>query len=1062
MKKLALTTSLMALLSISVASAQLLYFDDFGQFPNGTVLTDTNYVPGAWIPPGASALISTNNGDTTGASAIASNLLGSIRLFANVPADSQAEYDARLWDCNSGLAASATNQVVTVNWLSWFATTKSLTATGGLAVGLSATNLDDCCNGLICLEPHSPHLFFSDSGSIYVLTNDAENLASSLPVVRIGSWSSLVGQIMTNVLTLNYPARKFSFSLNGTVLTNNMSLPRMFTNIFTEVDFYGTQIFPTSAGDKFALDNLQILVANTNSDVHEFLVAAKGQQFNQTSSGTPSHSTTGWVFYSEVQAVQSDSVWMATLHFPTGAKTNLEQEGSGSIHWSFTDPFFAQANLDAAHGTGVYRLAILGANQGLQQSSMTLSSGSYPNTPQISNFDTAQVINASQDFTLQWNTSGGGAADWVMAQIYDSLGNTVVTTPDFGRSNALNGTVTSLVLTAGTLQASSTYQGDLVFARFLALDSNSVSGAIGGVGYYNDTQFPLATISPPQAGPSCVLTPALATNDVGTLHTVTATVTTNTMPVSGVTVNFTVLSGPDVGTSAAPATDSSGTATFGYTGATNGTDLIQASGTVNGLAFTGTAVVVWLPPEILPVAVCQNPTVPADAGCQAAVTASQVDNGSYARNGGSIVGYSLTPPGPYSLGVNSVTLTVTDNRGGTNSCSATITVVDQTPPTITCSSNLVVVVPFGATNGVVDFSAPTVSDNCSVQSTACLPTSGSVFPLGTNTVTCTAVDGSSNTNQCSFQIVVTAAPAQADLAVTGTSSVTTASLNNAFSYTLVVTNNGPQAAPDAQLVDSLPTGSLYSNATTSVGSCTNIAGVLTCDFDTLADGATATVTVWVTPTNSAVASACSTASVTNSLVDPVAANNSATVCTPVVIDNLAVTAFTAPKKVTLSAKKTNVVAKLSVTIQNRSLHTEVIRDLATLSNLVTVELLPLGPDTNSCPSPVAQLVPPKKLPITLAAGKTAKLAYTVHFTCATDPLATTKSANHNDYQYLVTVHHAAIDGVPDSYTADDACPHNALGVIPYTNGKIKDKGCGLKNKDRTFGPVVTDIVDKRP
>jgi hypothetical protein len=269
----------------SVARGALLYFDNFSQFPNGTVLTETNYVPTLGISPVVSAFTSTNNGNTVGASAVATNLLGGIRLFANVPAGAQAEYDARLWGCGTNLSAAVTNQVVTITWLSWIATTKSLAATGALAVGLSATNLDTCCNGSACvtnLEPHVPLLFFNDSGSIYVLTNVVTSLAGPFPIVQIGSWSNYAGQIMTNALTLNYPARQFSFSLNGTVLTNNMTLPAMCTNILTEVDLYGAEMFPTSVGNQFALDDVQLSVPlaqgqnlfvsdNGSGNIYEFM-----------------------------------------------------------------------------------------------------------------------------------------------------------------------------------------------------------------------------------------------------------------------------------------------------------------------------------------------------------------------------------------------------------------------------------------------------------------------------------------------------------------------------------------------------------------------------------------------------------------------------------------------------------------------------------------------------------------------------------------------------------------------------------------------------------------------
>jgi uncharacterized repeat protein (TIGR01451 family) len=1045
------------------ASAQMMYFDDFNQFANGMVLTETNYSPGFWMPPGTTAAIFTN---TPGyGSIIASNLLGSIRLFFNAPPNpvdpkGNAGYGANLYLWCTDLNPVVTNQVVDVQWLSWIAGTGSASHTGGLAIAVATTNMESSCDSGFFSNMHANVLvFYGDNGSVYAFTNDSNNGGGSLPIVQIGSWGTHANTIMTNHLVLNYPARTFSLSLNGILITNNMTISQYFTNEFNGLDFGAVEMLPSSAGNQFALDDVQIVVTNAGRDVRDFLVAAKGQGFEQTSSNAPSPVATSWFFHSEVQAVTTDSVWLAKVHFPGGGKTNLVWDSFDPSFWGFDAPFTSQTALNAAYTNGLYRLNILGRSQGAYQSSLNLSGDSYPNTPQIQNFDAAQAINASTNFTLQWNSSGGGTGDWVMLEVDDALGNIVLSTPDFAESNALRGTVTSLVITDGTLQASSTYSGQLVFARPVAVDTNSIPGAVGAAVYFKQTEFTLATLPPP--GPSCVLTPALATNDIGTVHTVTATVTTNSVAVAGVTVYFLVTGANSVTTNGV--TDAGGQVPLSYTGGALGTDTIQATGAVSSLAFTGTAVKVWLATNVPPVAVCTNVTVLAGTNCQASVSAAEVDNGSYDPDGGSIVSSVLTPPGPYSLGTNDVTLTVTDNRGGTNSCSAKIYVIDNTPPVVTCASDIVTNAPFGQTNAVVDFSAPTVSDNCSVISTNyCAPASGTTFPLGTNTVTCTAVDGSENTNTCSFEIVVAATPAQADLALTAASSVTTASLNNACTYTLVVTNKGPQNAPGAQLVDTLPSSVMYSNATSSVGSCTNIGGVVTCDFGTLTNGVTATVSVVVTPTNPAVASVCSAVTVTNSLLDPVTVNNYTNICTPVVINNLAVTAFKAPKKVALSATKTNVVGKLSVTIQNRSLHAETIPNLTVLSNLVTITLSPLG--TNSCTSPVVQLVPPKKaLPIALASGKSLKLAYTVNFTCATDPLATTKTANHSDYQYLVTVNHTALNGQTDSYAADDTCPHNALGVIPYGNGKIKDKGCGLKIKGTTgtFTNVVTDITDSR-
>lgn len=73
------------------------------------------------------------------------------------------------------------------------------------------------------------------------------------------------------------------------------------------------------------------------------------------------------------------------------------------------------------------------------------------------------------------------------------------------------------------------------------------------------------------------LAPLTATNPVGTNHTVTATVTENSIPVAGKTVTFTVTSGPNTGVTGTGVTDLNGQAAFTYTSSLPGTDVIQAT-----------------------------------------------------------------------------------------------------------------------------------------------------------------------------------------------------------------------------------------------------------------------------------------------------------------------------------------------------------------------------------------------------------------------------------------------------------------------------------------------------
>ncbi len=90
-------------------------------------------------------------------------------------------------------------------------------------------------------------------------------------------------------------------------------------------------------------------------------------------------------------------------------------------------------------------------------------------------------------------------------------------------------------------------------------------------------------------------------------------------------------------------------------------------------------------------------------------------------------------------------------------CTFTVTVNDTQPPQITCPSNVTAVTALtcpASTGSVVDFPPPTVSDNCPGVTVQCTPPSGSVFPVGTTTVTCTATDASGNTATCSFTLTV--------------------------------------------------------------------------------------------------------------------------------------------------------------------------------------------------------------------------------------------------------------------------------------------------------------------
>jgi hypothetical protein len=105
------------------------------------------------------------------------------------------------------------------------------------------------------------------------------------------------------------------------------------------------------------------------------------------------------------------------------------------------------------------------------------------------------------------------------------------------------------------------------------------------------------------------------------------------------------------------------------------------------------------------------------------------------------------------LGTNLVEAMLADSVSNTAYSSTIVTVVDTTPPTLVCPTNITV--DFTDLTGARVFFTVTATDICSgTLPVNCTPPSGSIFPIGTNTVTCTATDISRNISQSNFLVTV--------------------------------------------------------------------------------------------------------------------------------------------------------------------------------------------------------------------------------------------------------------------------------------------------------------------
>lgn len=180
--------------------------------------------------------------------------------------------------------------------------------------------------------------------------------------------------------------------------------------------------------------------------------------------------------------------------------------------------------------------------------------------------------------------------------------------------------------------------------------------------------------------------------------------------------------------------------------------------------------------------------------------------------------------------------------------------------TITCTDGSSLAVNASAAfTLVLQVNAATASGT-SIADTATAMASNIVPGLTTNTATATVSVASATS--ADMAIVKTATPAS------------TVPEGDSLVYTLTVTNNGPATATNVTVSDPLPTSVTFLSVSSTVGSCSQAGGTVTCQLGTMANAATATVSI-ITMT-AAPGVVANTATVSADQTDPTSGNNSST------------------------------------------------------------------------------------------------------------------------------------------------------------------------------------------
>jgi uncharacterized repeat protein (TIGR01451 family) len=236
-------------------------------------------------------------------------------------------------------------------------------------------------------------------------------------------------------------------------------------------------------------------------------------------------------------------------------------------------------------------------------------------------------------------------------------------------------------------------------------------------------------------------------------------------------------------------------------------------------------------------------------------------------------------PGPYQVGQTFNYYLWFGNNGPADATNAVIT--DQLPSQVqfvsaeapcTGSGNLV-------TCQLGTLSARSVSDGIGV--TVLALESGTV----TNTANINADQPDTDTANNSYSLTMQIQPPPADLAITKTGTPNPVVAGQKETYTITVTNYGPATATGVVAQDAwsaasgIKGGIAFKSVSTTQGTCTQTGAGISCDIGTLANGATATVTLVLQPRSKG--SLSDTATARGNEYDPNSANNSSTMITTV-------------------------------------------------------------------------------------------------------------------------------------------------------------------------------------
>jgi hypothetical protein len=225
---------------------------------------------------------------------------------------------------------------------------------------------------------------------------------------------------------------------------------------------------------------IQCLLWSQAAAAVDFIYLIKEQAYEQFGNSAPDQ-LKGWSF---ATGVQGDALLTAASVTLPGDVEPTPMAGEPGGYELDAGGYATQAELDATYPDGTYALSFTDNGVPGNLGPYTLSGGTYPNVPHLTNVLEFQDSDHSQDFELTWNAfSGSSAGDQVLLQIFDDATGEDI----FGEF--LDASATSIIVPGGTLELDRYYEVAIVFIG--KTDAVDTEGVI--IGYISRTEFRLST-----------------------------------------------------------------------------------------------------------------------------------------------------------------------------------------------------------------------------------------------------------------------------------------------------------------------------------------------------------------------------------------------------------------------------------------------------------------------------------------------------------------------------------------------------------------------------------------